>query len=191
MRIQSKAARRVLVGIALVVAAYAAQFGVMLVTGSGKGGPGNLGYALLTVSEQVLERHRIAEPMRMTIFGAYGASTQCRFWTFEETWGRCATVVLGVLEDERGFDEPEIMRRAHRLLEEVAHPCGKLSEGTPYKAEKELAMGCGSSWRPFRVAVRVRLVKPRPNGIHDASDPKLWNVVTVKFLNEIHMKGKT
>lgn len=168
----------------ILALAYLAQF----VRGALYKGQSRMGAAFETIAQEALRRQYDGIP-QMRVMGAntnpnYPYS-ECPFWNFERTWGRCIGVGLGVRDYSPG-QRPIVEREVNKLADQLTKPCTLLSAlKLPDEAQLARDMECGSLLGSFKLEIQVvagMVVDERGT----SSKPHRWQMTNHQIINIYH-----
>jgi hypothetical protein len=151
-------------------------------------GQSRMGAAFETIGYEVLRKQYDGLP-QMRVVGAGANPSQCSFWNFEWTWGRCVSVVVEV-RDYAPVQQDIVEREAKKLGEQLRKPCVLLpSLGIPNEEQLARDLGCGRSEKSFKLRVWVNSVTvvgdQGPPG-----KPHRWQATNHNHLNSYPFKGE-
>jgi hypothetical protein len=124
-------------------------------------GQSKMGAAFETIAQEALRRQYDGIP-QMRVMGAntnpnYPYS-ECPFWNFERTWGRCIGVVLGVRDYSPG-QRPIVEREVNKLADQLTKPCTLLSTlKLPEEVQLARELECDEFRKSFNLRILVDAV---------------------------------
>jgi hypothetical protein len=143
--------------------------------------PGILGETVQEISFVQTDRTNSSnEPIMRSII-AIGNNRACDFWNFEAFWGRCVAVSIDVL-DYDSSKHASILQRGSVIAEALSRPCETVDTlGMADASRLKNNLGCKTSWRPFKVIVRLSSVQRRARSLYGNYQYKyFWNVDRVQ-----------
>jgi hypothetical protein len=164
--------------IVVVFTLYFTQFGMIALQNQS---PMLLGEVIQELSFiQTESTNSSNEPVMRSVFAKSNVAT-CTFWNFEGLWGRCANAFIDVL-DYSPSDHASVLHRASVIADVLSRPCETLASFKIKNASRlKSELGCGSSWRPFRIVISLSAVKRREGPLYGkAQNQYFWNVETVQ-----------
>jgi hypothetical protein len=179
---RSKGTIWALAGLAALSLAYLLQ-GLFSV-----GDQGALSKAFVVMGHNALRNQYNGVP-QMRVVRAFEGPTQCAFWNFEATWGRCVGVSLHV-RDYRPEHQAVVDAQTRQLGEQLRKPCELLPTlNLPDAHNISQALGCDAGRRPFKLKIYVTAVKVSSEKTNP-SDPHMWAAWDHQKLHTYILKGE-
>lgn len=176
-------ARWIVAGTAALLTAYLMQ--ALFSVGSGESPTSR---AFETIGHHALRKQYDGIP-QMRVVTAFDGPTQCAFWNFEATWGRCVGVGIHV-RDYRPEHHAVVDVQVRRLAEQIRKPCVLLPTlGLPDEPNLSQALGCNAGRKTFKLRITVASVTVL-NEQGKPSNPYMWSVTNRKELYSYHFKGE-
>ena len=168
----------------MVTWAYMLQFLWLI----GDKGQSPMGKAFETIGHDAMRKQNTGIP-QMRVVRAFAEPSQCSFWTFEATWGRCVVVGLHV-RDYRPEHQPIVETQVRRLAEQMRRPCVLVRElGLPNEQDLVRDLGCGSNKGTFKLKILVTSVTVLSEQ-GTSYDPHMWHATTREQLYSFHFEGE-
>lgn len=175
--------RWTLAGIATLLTAYLLQ-GLFSV---GDQSPESRAFA--TIGHHALRKQYDGIP-QIRVVDAFIGPTQCSFWNFEATWGRCVAVSIQV-RDFRTEHQALVDTQARLIGEQLRKPCALLSTlNLPDSHNLSQALGCDASRKPFKLKIGVTAVRVS-NEKGNPSNPYRWQAYDHQKLYTFVLRGET
>ncbi len=168
--------------------AYLFQF----VRGALYKGQSPMGAAFETIAHEALRKQYDGIP-QMRVVGANANPnypySECSFWSFEKTWGRCIGVGLGV-RDYSPEQNPVVEREVIKLAEQLIKPCTLLPTlKLPDETQLARDLECGSLLDGFKLEIQVvagTVVDERG----PPSKPHRWQMTNQQIIDIYHFHGE-
>jgi hypothetical protein len=152
------------------------------------GDQGAFSKAMLEMGHQALRNHYNGIP-EMRVVRAFVGPTQCAFWNFEATWGRCVGVSLHV-RDYKPEYQAVVDAQARQLGEQLRKPCALLPTlNLPDAHNISQALGCDAGRKTFKLKIYVTAVTVI-NEKTNPSDPYMWWAMDHQKLQTYILKGE-
>lgn len=167
--------------------AYLAQF----LWEAGYKGQSKMGDAIETIAHEALSRQYSGIP-QMRVMGAntnpnYPYS-ECPFWSFERTWGRCIGIGLGV-RDYSPEQHHIVEQEVNKLADQLTKPCTLLSTlRLPDEVQLARDMECGSL---VSFKLQIQVVAGTVVSEHGPlSKPHRWHMTDRKIIKIYQFHGE-
>lgn len=145
--------------------------------------------AFATIGHHTLRKQYDGIP-QMRVVTAFIGSTQCSFWNFEATWGRCVAVSINV-RDYRPEHQTVVDTQARLLGEQLSKPCALLPAlNLPDTHNLSQALGCDAGRKTFKLKISVTAVRVN-NEKTNPSDPYMWSAYDHRHLHTYVLRGET
>jgi hypothetical protein len=126
---------------------------------------------------------------QMRVVRAFVGPTQCAFWNFEATWGRCVGIGLDV-RDYKPEHQAVVDAQARLLGEQLRKPCELLPTlNLPDAHNISQALGCDAGRRTFKLKIHVTAVTVI-NEETNPSDPYMWRAMDHQNLYTYILRGE-
>lgn len=184
---KNRSVRKIMVVAGGLLLALAAAYLLQLLFSVGSG-ESPMSRAFETIGRHTMRKQYDGLP-QIRVVRAFTGPSQCAFWNFEATWGRCVGVGLYV-RDYRPEHQSIVEAQFQTLAEKMRKPCTLLPTlGLPNEQELARDLGCGGGRKSFKLNISITSVTVLSEQVNPR-DPYMWHAADHKKLYSYQIKGE-